>query len=64
MGSRGRTTDRTSKRTFGICTPGSIVELPGEAVTKGVHTEGERAARPLGIASLEDKILQRATVEV
>ena len=38
--------------------------VPGKAVASGVHTEGGRAVRPLGIAALEDKILQRAVVEV
>jgi len=41
-----------------------IAELSGKAVTQGVHTEGRRAAATVGIASLEDKILQRAVVEV
>jgi hypothetical protein len=33
------------------------------AVTQGVYPEGGRQ-RPLGIATLEDKIVQRAVVEV
>ena len=38
--------------------------IPGEPVSEGVHREGGRAAGRLGIATLEDKIVQRAVVEV
>ena len=38
--------------------------LPGKAVAEGVHPEGGRAAAALGICALEDKIVQRAVVEV
>ena len=38
--------------------------LPGEAVAESVHTKADGRQRPLGIAALEDKILQRAVVEV
>ena len=37
----------------------------GESLSKGVHPKARRAALwPLGIATLEDKIVQRAVVEV
>jgi hypothetical protein len=36
----------------------------GHAVEAGVCAEGGRAGRSLGIAALEDKIVQRAVVEV
>jgi hypothetical protein len=39
-------------------------ELPGEAVAAGVHPKRDGRLRPLGIAALEDKLLQRAVVEV
>ena len=48
----------------GPARPGSQRALPGAAVSAGVHPEGGRRLRPLGIAALEDKILQRAVVEV
>jgi hypothetical protein len=38
--------------------------LPGEPFSSGVHTQTDGRLRPLGIATLEDKILQRAVVEV
>ena len=38
--------------------------VPGEAVAEGVHTEAGRAAAAARVAALEDKILQRAVVEV
>ena len=39
--------------------------VPSEAGASGVHPEGGRAAkRPLGVPALEDKIVQRAVVEV
>ena len=39
--------------------------LPGVAEQAGVHPEGgNRRQRPLGIATLEDKILQRAVAGV
>src|SRR6266545_727827 len=37
---------------------------PGEPFSSGLHTEAGRAAAPLGIATLEDKVVQRAVVEV
>ena len=48
----------------GPARPGSQRALPGAAVSAGVHPEGGRAERPLGITALEDKIVQRAVVEV
>ena len=38
--------------------------LPGESFSEGVHPKPDGRQRPLGIATLEDKIVQRAVVEV
>ena len=43
---------------------GACRALPGTAVAAGVHPKVDGRSRPLGIATLEDKILQRAVVEV
>jgi retron-type reverse transcriptase len=43
---------------------GAAGEVPGGTLTAGLHPEGGRAQRPPGIASLEDKVLQRAVCEV
>ena len=48
----------------GSACSGSSRGLPGEAVAEGVHPEADGRQRPLGVAALEDKILQRALVEV
>ena len=63
-GLRGSVSGQISKRTFAICT--QVQEgVSGEARSEGVHTEGRRAAfGELEVAALEDKILQRAVVEV
>lgn len=44
--------------------PGSCGALSGEAVAESVHPEGGRAAAAARGRALEDKILQRAVVEV
>ena len=56
---------RTSRTTFGICTPGSIAARTGQG-RRGECSSRRRNGRlrPLGVAALEDKILQRALVEV
>ncbi len=46
------------------CSAGCTAERTGRSRPQGVHPEAGRAARPLGIAALEDKIVQRAMVEV
>jgi hypothetical protein len=38
--------------------------VPGETVSKGVIPKADGRLRPLGIASLEDNVVQRAVVEV
>jgi hypothetical protein len=38
--------------------------VPGEAVVQVVHPQGGHRRRPLGIVALEDKIAQRAVVQV
>ncbi|WP_376711803.1 hypothetical protein [Bradyrhizobium altum] len=38
--------------------------IPGTAITQGVHTEADGKQRPLAVAALEDKIVQRATTAV
>ena len=64
-GSRGGTTGWISKRTFGICTPGSIGGRTGRGRLAGCsYRRPDGRLRPLGVAALEDKILQRAVVEV
>ena len=64
-GSRGGTTGWISKRTFGICTPGSIGARIGRGPSRRVFIpKPDGRLRPLGVAALEDKILQRAVVEV
>jgi hypothetical protein len=55
---------RISKSTFGGCRGGSTAGALNRAGTEGLHPEVRRRQRPLGIAALEDKILQRAVVEV
>jgi len=59
-----RTTDRIFERTSKTCCNGSTACLPGEADSQGLHPKPDGRMRPLGIAALEDKILQRAVVEV
>ena len=60
-----RTTGRIWRRTSGICTLGSIGGATGRG-RPGGRTSPSRTggSRPLGVAALEDKILQRAVVEV
>ena len=56
---------RTWRSTFGSCTHGFIAGATGRS-RPGGHISLSRMAgmRPLGVAALEDKILQRAVVEV
>jgi len=61
---RGSTTGRSGgkpERSIRTAEEGSV---PGEAGSKGVYTEDRWKERPIGIPTLEDKIVQRATVEV
>ena len=60
-----------SWREYGHDLEGNLKELharvhgrPGDSCSEGVYIEAGRRQRPLGIAALEDKILQRAVVEV
>ena len=47
------------------CTRGSIEECIGAAVPTGLHTQARRStAAARGVAALEDKIVQRATIAV
>ena len=65
MRSRGVTTGWISKRTFAICTPGSSRgRIERSRLVGCTYRKPDGRLRPLGIASLEDKILQRAVVEV
>ena len=51
--------------TFGICTTGCTVAPTGRSHREGcTYRRRTGGSRPLGIASLEDKILQRAVAEV
>jgi len=40
---------------------GSIAERTGTAWPAGLHTQADGRQRPLAVAALEDKIVQRAT---
>jgi group II intron reverse transcriptase/maturase len=49
---------------LGAARQGSAGRVPSQAVAQGVLPKADGRLRPLGIAALEDKIVQRAVVEV
>ena len=57
-GLRGR--PRAQSR--GFARPGPTRSVSGTAVTAGLHSQAGRRQRPLAVAALEDKIVQRAVV--
>ncbi len=66
---RGRTDGRRIRGAPGGKPPvafgaGEVRHVPGAAGATGAHSEGERVTetRPIGIPTLEDKVLQRAIV--
>jgi hypothetical protein len=44
--------------------PDSPWSVSGTALKKSLHTEGRGRQRPLGIAALEDKVVQQAVVAI
>ena len=60
---RGSSTGGTWRRIFRTSPSGCGGGVQREAGGTRVHPEGGRAARPLGVPALEDKIVQRAVVE-
>jgi hypothetical protein len=46
------------------CRAGQAWSVSGQAGAAGVHHKADGRLRPLGVTTLEDKLLQRATVEV
>ena len=64
-GDVGRPTGRTWRRTSGTCTRGCTSgRYRAKPISAGVHPEGGRAAAAARDRPLEDKIVQRAVVEV
>ncbi len=57
-------TERVCRIAYAILKPASIGVLPGTAVASCLHPKAGCRQRPLGTAALEDKIVQRAVVEV
>jgi hypothetical protein len=47
-----------------ICIHGSNGERIGIAIAPDVHTKADGRQRPLAVAALEDKLVQKATVAV
>jgi len=56
--------ERISSHGLRICTIGSIGSIPGAAVTARYIPKPDGRQRPLAVAALEDKIVQRATAAV